>query len=345
VHWPIFVVAPDFAAAITVGSALATVVLIALLKPWLLRYALARPNARSSHTIPTPQGGGIAIMITVATVIASTAWHGHAAFQAPWALSLLVAIAVLALVGAVDDLKPLPVLPRLGLQFATAALLMQTLPTSDRLLPFASQFAETTILTVGLVWFINLTNFMDGIDWMTVVEVVPVSAALAALGLFGIVPQITEVLPVVLALLGAMIGFAPVNRHVAKLFLGDVGSLPLGAVTGWLLVVLACAGHWHAALILPLYYLADATITLFRRWLAGENIAQAHRSHFYQRAVHGGYSVPQVTTHVFALNVALAALAVASILNSDPVLKFACLGLGGLATLGVLITFNQGRPA
>ena len=82
-----------------------------------------------------------------------------------------------------------------------------------------------------------------------------------------------------------MIGFAPFNKPVARMFLGDVGSLPIGLLFGWLLIVLAGRGHLAAALLLPLYYLADATITLLRRFAAGEPIMQAHRSHFYQRAI------------------------------------------------------------
>ena len=96
---------------------------------------------------------------------------------------------------------------------------------------------------------------------------------------------------VALALCGAMIGFAPFNRPVARLFLGDVGSLPIGLLLGWLLVVLAGSGHFAAALLLPLYYLADATITLLRRLANGEPVWQAHRSHFYQRAMDNGFSV------------------------------------------------------
>src|ERR1700749_3030711 len=86
-----------------------------------------------------------------------------------------------------------------------------------------------------------------------------------------------------LALLGAMIGFAPFNRPVARLFLGDVGSLPIGLLLGWLLILLANR-YLVAALLLPLYYVADATITLLRRFVEGEPVTQAHRSHFYQRA-------------------------------------------------------------
>ena len=96
------------------------------------------------------------------------------------------------------------------------------------------------------------------------------------------------------ALCGAMIGFAFFNRPVAKLFLGDVGSLPIGVLLGWLLLVLARSSGRVAALLLPLYYLADSTITLLRRAANRETVWQAHRSHFYQRATDGGFRVIDV---------------------------------------------------
>ena len=97
-----------------------------------------------------------------------------------------------------------------------------------------------------------------------------------------------------MALCGAMIGFAFFNRPVAKLFLGDVGSLPIGVLLGWLLLVLARSSGRVAALLLPLYYLADSTITLLRRAANRETVWQAHRSHFYQRATDGGFRVIDV---------------------------------------------------
>jgi UDP-N-acetylmuramyl pentapeptide phosphotransferase/UDP-N-acetylglucosamine-1-phosphate transferase len=147
-------------------------------------------------------------------------------------------------------------------------------------------------MSTAVLWFVNLVNFMDGIDWMTVAEVVPVTAALAMFGLMGALPPDATV--VALALCGAIIGFAPFNRPVARLFLGDVGSLPIGLLLGWLLVLLAGHGHLVAALLLPLYYLTDATITLLRRLMRGKPITEAHRSHYYQRALANGFSVFQV---------------------------------------------------
>src|ERR1700709_590604 len=139
---------------------------------------------------------------------------------------------------------------------------------------------ELGLLLLAGLWFVNLVNFMDGLDWMTVAEVIPVSAALMLLGCLGDLSSPATI--VAGALGGAMVGFAPFNRPVAKLFLGDVGSLPIGLLLGWLMLMLAGQGYLAAAILLPLYYLGDATVTLVRRIARREKIWEAHRTHFYQ---------------------------------------------------------------
>ena len=152
---------------------------------------------------------------------------------------------------------------------------------------------------------VNLVNFMDGLDLMTVAEVVPIASAIVLLGWLGELPASTTLAAA--ALFGAMLGFAPFNRPVAKIFLGDVGSLPIGLLVGWCLLQLAWYQQFAAALLLPLYYLADATVTLLRRIAQREPFWAAHRTHFYQRATDNGLSVAR-GGEVFALNVALAIL-------------------------------------
>jgi UDP-N-acetylmuramyl pentapeptide phosphotransferase/UDP-N-acetylglucosamine-1-phosphate transferase len=116
------------------------------------------------------------------------------------------------------------------------------------------------------------------------------------------------VLPALLA--AATLGFLVWNWAPAKLFLGDVGSVPLGYLLGWLLLDTAMNGEWAVALILPLYYLADATITLVKRAARGARLWQAHREHFYQRAVQGGASHSRVAAQVLACNAVLVVLAI-----------------------------------
>jgi len=273
-----------------IGAAVLSFLLIVGLKPLLIRYALARPNARSSHKEPTPQGGGIAV-VGATLVVSGAILFALDHFAAPATLFLpflLVAAAAvgLALVGAIDDIRPLPAIPRLLLQVVAVATVV--LVSNVRILPEAIPLAaEQALLIFGGVWFVNLVNFMDGLDWITVAEMAPITAFIAVLWLSGFPPT-----PAVVAasLCGALLGFAPFNKPVARLFLGDVGSLPLGLLVGWMLLELAGTGALAAALLLPLYYLMDATITLLRRLCRREKVWEAHRSHFYQKATDNGFS-------------------------------------------------------
>ena len=333
VPWRVLAVVLLAAIAISAG-------LILALRPLLVRYALARPNARSSHTAPTPQGGGIAVV----TAALASLWLGVAlaglAGETQLA-GLTLAAAILALIGVVDDIRGLGPVPRLLVQAVAVGVVIATLPSDVRIVPLLPPALEWALLLVGGVWFVNLVNFMDGIDWMTVAETVPIAAGAALLGLLGAVP-LSAVLAA-LALLGATIGFAPFNRPVARLFLGDVGSLPIGLMLGWILMILATRGHFAAALLLPLYYLADATITLARRLSRREAVWQAHRTHFYQRATDGGFAVTEIVVRVFVLNIALATLALVSAIEPDLRVDLATLALGGALVAWLLGTFARGK--
>ncbi|MFZ0845276.1 MAG: glycosyl transferase [Pseudolabrys sp.] len=316
------------AAAISAG-------LCVLLRPIFIRYALARPNARSSHRVATPQGGGIAVIgATIGALFFATfIFPGMLVYSAAL-IALLAATAGLAIVGMADDIHPLGVAPRLLLQAFAVAVVIMTLPEELRVVHALPWWLERALLVLGGMWFVNAVNFMDGIDWMTVAEVIPVTAALAIFGLIGALPR--DAALVSIALCGAVAGFAPYNRPIARLFLGDVGSLPIGLLLGWPLTELAGRGHLTAALLLPLYYLADASITLIRRLAKGETIAQAHRSHFYQRAMDNGMLVHQIVGAVFVVNLILAALAAATILNPSPAFRAVMLVCGS-AIVGVLL--------
>jgi UDP-N-acetylmuramyl pentapeptide phosphotransferase/UDP-N-acetylglucosamine-1-phosphate transferase len=329
------------AGAITLAfAAIVSVGIIVALRPWLRRVALAKPNARSSHREPTPQGGGIAVV--AATVVAA---FGTLYFSAPAAmgplLPVLAAAVLIAVVGAADDIRSIGVAPRLLLQALAVAVVIYALPSELRVAPFLPWWIERVLLVVGGLWFVNLVNFMDGLDWMTVAEVVPVTAALAMIGAFGLLPPAEAMIS--FALCGAIIGFAYFNRPVAKLFLGDVGSLPVGLLLGWLLMQLAGHHGLAAAILLPLYYLADATITLIRRLLNGEPVWQAHRSHFYQRATDRGFTVNQVVAHVFAVNLGLVALACITLAAPGLINDLAALVCGAALVAWLLFTFARGK--
>jgi UDP-N-acetylmuramyl pentapeptide phosphotransferase/UDP-N-acetylglucosamine-1-phosphate transferase len=307
--------------------------------PLLQRYALARPNARSSHRIPTPQGAGIAVI--AATLLVSSLWIMWMGTAIP--LVLIGATVLIALVGFADDIKSLPVLVRLVLQAAAVGIVVFTTPETLRIVPSLPLALERSLILLAGVWFVNLVNFMDGLDLMTVSEVVPITAALVLLGWLGDLPWPAALIAA--ALCGAMLGFAPFNRHVAKVFLGDVGSLPIGLLLGWCLLELAWHQHLAAALLLPAYYLTDSTVTLFRRIARREPFWAAHRSHFYQRATDNGFTVSRVTGEVFALNVLLALLAVVTIRVDSVAVTILALLAGAAAVGFVLLRFSRSRLA
>ncbi len=321
-----FTLAPAVLAALVSGG------ITWLSMPLLQRYALARPNARSSHKIPTPQGAGIAVI--AATLLVAAAWT-YGALSLP----LIGSAVLIAMVGLVDDIRPLPVLLRLLLQAVAVAAVVFTAPDTARIVPALPLALERGLVLLAGIWFVNLVNFMDGLDLMTVAEVVPITAALALLGWFGDLSPSAGLLAT--ALCGAMLGFAPFNRPTAKVFLGDVGSLPIGLLLGWCLLELAWHGQPAAALLLPAYYLADATTTLFRRMIRRERFWSAHRTHFYQRATDNGLKVPQVIGAVFALNLVLAVLAIVTVRAGSTTVTTVSLLAGAVAVAFVLRRFSR----
>jgi UDP-N-acetylmuramyl pentapeptide phosphotransferase/UDP-N-acetylglucosamine-1-phosphate transferase len=323
---------------VTVAAAISAGIIL-VLRPWLQRYLLAHPNSRSSHRQSTPQGGGIAVIVAALAVAASAA---TVSLNDPASLWLVfAATAFLSLVGAADDLWTIEVAPRLLLQTVAVGFMLASLPVELRVVPMLPWWIERTLLLLACLWFVNLTNFMDGIDWMTVAEFVPITVGLTFIGYLGALPA--HGIVVALALCGGLIGFAPFNKPVARIFLGDVGSLPIGLLLSWLLILVAGRGHLTAALVLPLYYLADAPLTLLRRMANREPFWRAHRTHFYQLATDRGFSVRQIITHVFALNLALVALAAASVVWPGFLSTVAAFGGGSMLVGWLLYRFSRGK--
>ncbi|MGB0681382.1 MAG: MraY family glycosyltransferase [Magnetovibrionaceae bacterium] len=291
------------------ASALATWVVLG----WLRRRAiLDQPNERSSHSLPTPRGGGLALTPVVLLGFALTQ---NITAQPDLSLAIVfLAGAVLALVSWTDDVKTLGPGPRFLAQLGTVAIALVFLAPDARL--FEAQLPlviERAILGLGWVWFINLFNFMDGINGITGAETASIGLGLTLVAAVGIGPAGEALGLTGLVLLGAALGFLLFNWGRAKLFLGDVGSVPLGFLLGFLLIDLALDGHLVPALILPLYYLMDATITLGRRMAAGHKPWQAHRWHFYQQAVKKGWSHARVSGFILGINTGLIGLALWSV--------------------------------
>jgi UDP-N-acetylmuramyl pentapeptide phosphotransferase/UDP-N-acetylglucosamine-1-phosphate transferase len=265
------------------------------------RAILDHPNDRSSHDIPTPKGGGLALVAVVLTAWVGTGLYLESGTFLTWALPSVALI--LAGLSWLDDLRGLPQVIRFAVQVTAVTAILLLNPTPEEffqgLLPHV---LDTLLAGIIWVWFINLFNFMDGIDGIAGIETIIIGVGIALIS-----EGPTALLGGTLA--AAATGFLKWNWHPAKIFMGDVGSVPLGFLLGWLLLDMAGNGHWTVAIILPAYYLADATITLIRRALKGEKVWQAHRQHFYQQAVQRGLSHANVSTKVAFLGALLVSLA------------------------------------
>lgn len=265
------------------------------------RAILDHPNERSSHQIPTPKGGGIAV---IGVILLAWIGVGLVLSSGPFFVWVLPGAALaLGVLSWIDDLRGLPPSLRLLAQITvvTAALALrpEPLPFFQGLLP---PLADAIIGGLIWVWFINLFNFMDGIDGITGVQ-----SLVIGLGIGLLESSAAAVLGLVIG--GAALGFLKWNWHPAKIFMGDVGSVPLGLLLGWLLLDMAAAGNWAPALILPGYYLADTGVTLARRALKGEKIWQPHHQHFYQQAIARDVSHASVAGAVFGVGIVLIGLA------------------------------------
>ncbi len=329
-----------------IATALAAWGLTALARRELSRRGIVdRPNARSSHQSPRPRGGGLALIPVVLL-----AWLG-CALLAPAELlpagfyGVVLGAALLALLSWVDDLRDLTARARLLVQIIAVLFGLSAsglLPPADSVLTqgLLPGWFEAAGLALAWLWFVNLYNFMDGIDGITGSQSVALGLGLALVATLAGLAWPWTALPLLAA--AACAGFLIWNWQPARIFLGDVGSVPLGYLFGWLLLSAAREGLWAAALILPLYYLADATFTLLRRALRGDDLTRAHREHFYQRALarldHGA-----VVGRIAVANVALIALAAATVVPGDEATQF--LALGGAAGVVAVLLVALGRAA
>jgi len=241
----------------TVVSALLTWLLLWMLIPWLRRRLLDQPNARSSHRIPTPRGGGV-VFVLVGSLLSLALGAGTSSW-------IPLICCPLALVGLLDDRFDLPAVWRYAAQVATAGVLvaMAAVPLPIWALP---------LVLVAITAVINFTNFMDGLDGLVALCGI---VLMASVGLWPVA--------------GALLGFLAWNWSPAKVFMGDVGSTWIGAVFAGM--VLQQPGPWEAISLLLVSFplLGDALICVLRRLRAGQPVFQAHRLHLFQRLQRGGW--------------------------------------------------------
>lgn len=275
----------------------------------LRKYALARsvmdiPNDRSSHKVPTPRGGGVAIVLTFLAALGAMA--SGSLISSEFAISLAGAGAVVAIIGFLDDHGHIPARWRLIGHFFSALWALWWLGGMPPVTIFSFTFSVGLIGYVFgalyLVWMLNLFNFMDGIDGIASIQAL--CTCLGGVGLYYVVGSGTSALTCG-ALAIAVIGFLVWNFPPARIFMGDAGSGFLGVVLG----ILSLQAAWVSSsmlwgwLILMGVFIVDATFTLIRRLARGDKVYEAHRSHAYQFASRHYGSHRRVTLAVLAINV------------------------------------------
>lgn len=260
-------------------ACIAAVVLCNLLILLMIRAGvLDHPVARSSHTRPTPKGGGIGIVGAFILCLPPALYEAHASMRiVPAITGLMVGMILLGTVSWLDDVRPFPARYKLAAQFVAAiAAAIGTGATLPELIPFV----------LAAVFITNALNFIDGINGL----------ASGVMAISALVLASTGLMPVAFVLLAVcLLSFLPYNFPKARIFMGDVGSQPIGLAIAW--GGMTGFGTGSAVLVIALLsgVLWDVTFTLVRRARAGDRLAQAHRGHLYQLAVRSGLPVPLVT--------------------------------------------------
>lgn len=266
-------------------------------------------TARSNHTGAARQIGGLAVVPSALFAVAVA----FDIVDPQLGIGIFGGATVLLAIGYLDDRRDVRAIFKLAGQ-AAAALVFVAFLGDFRLLPHILPLAaERAFIALFIVWFINMVNFMDGLDLMVVAGTGVPLAAVATFGIFGLIAA--EPALVAAATAGALFGFSPFNRPPARIFLGDSGSLPVGFLAG-VVVVLVAAADPLAALAPLAYFLVDSVTTLAKRSIRREAIFTAHSAHAYQVARRAGWRVGAVSGAVAAVSI-VSSLAAGAALASD----------------------------
>lgn len=292
-------------ALLALGMVLAALVIAMVVVRGAIAYAHRRgmmdmPGQRRSHTIPTPRGGGIGIVVAVLLTMPASLLMLPGAMAPVVVVALAVATVLVAAVGWWDDHRSLPILPRFAIQLLSAGLIAIALAITG----MSWWWVPVLVLAGG--WSINLHNFMDGIDGLLAQQVIFVGLGLALLAYAAVQPSLATACTCVA---GAALGFWVFNRPRARIFMGDVGSGTMGLLI-FALTATLWRVDWHLlwpALILSSSFVADASLTLLARMGSGRRWYTAHREHLYQWMVRSGFTHATGGACYLAWNVLVAA--------------------------------------
>jgi len=255
---------------------------------------LAEVNERSSHTTPTPHGGGIALSFT--WFVGLIYLYMYNMIDKDIFYALLVGL-VISIVSFFDDIFELSPKFRISVQFLSACLGLYFLGGLEKVLIFENQIVTNVFALLLIIWFINLYNFLDGIDGYAGSEAV-------FLGIAGFLLFNDSLF---LVLIASVLGFLVWNWHKAKIFMGDVGSTLLGYNVAIFTIYYANQeprNLWIWIVLFGLFWF-DATLTLLRRYKNGEKLSQAHKKHAYQRLTQSGWSHSKVVVNAIFVNTIL----------------------------------------
>ncbi|RXW26712.1 glycosyltransferase family 4 protein [Enterobacter ludwigii] len=293
---------------IVIFSFLVSCVLTCGLRGYAIKHnVIDRPNQRSSHSVPTPRGGGVAIVLTL--LVALVWFYFSRELTLESFLGLFIPGLIVAIIGFLDDHGHIAARWRLLMHFTAAAIGIYFLGSFPVITLFGYDLSLSWIgMILGcvyLVWMLNLYNFMDGINGLASAEAITFAACSAVL---IVVNQYTDapesIYPLTLALIGAAAGFIVWNFPIAKIFMGDAGSGFLGITIGLMILHIAKVDtHFFIAeLCLLGVFIVDATTTLLRRVVAGKKVYEAHASHGYQILARKYGSHVPVTMMAIAVN-------------------------------------------
>tara|TARA_R110000868_G_scaffold218576_1_gene468914 strand:+ start:63067 stop:64044 length:978 start_codon:yes stop_codon:yes gene_type:complete len=290
---------------------------------------------RSSHKQPTPRGGGYSFVNVISIFALIWLNIGEPSAHLSFLNTLFLGGIFISYLGWLDDNHNINPLLRLSCHIAMVSICTFMLPVlSGGLIPF---WIEKVLIVLAWVWFLNLYNFMDGIDGIAATQ-----AAILAFMLSILLPEIK---PIMLVIIGCMVGFLRFNWHPARIFMGDVGSTYLGFVLGGLFIYnlqFNFVGEIWVGLIITSVFVVDATFTLIKRAFNGKKPWQAHKEHFYQRAVLVGMSHEDVVKRVIVLNLLFMIFALLAHLTHLGMPLF-IITLVILASVAVRIRYLEGK--
>lgn len=294
---------------------------------------LAIPDERSSHVSAIPSGGGLGILLTW---VALTPLIAVMPGGSMWVMGVLPGAVTLAVIGWVDDHRPLRASLRFFVQFAVSIYLLGFAWHAG----LVNSVTEVMVAGLWLLWIANLYNFMDGSHGMAGSEGVFAGAVLAWL----FFRSGEEAMGLVAAMIAAScLGFLPWNLARSRVFMGDVASVPLGFALAALCAYGVASGAFVAAtaLLVLAVFIVDATLTLSRRVLRGERWYTAHRQHLYQRMIVSGWSHESVLALYLFINIMLVAPAIVVTVGTPDLAWFVTLGLIAIMSVGWTLAIRR----